>query len=190
MLRVVSGRLRGRRLVAPKGQGTRPTSDRIREAIFNILTHGPCAQPFEGLRVLDVFAGTGALGIEAISRGAGYAVFMETDAAARALIRENVEALGLMGETKIFRRDATNPGPVSALAPFDLCLLDPPYSKGLGERAVTALAKGGWLTEDAIVVLEEKAGVDLVCPAGFVPIEVRAWGETQVAFWRFTATPV
>ncbi|MEL7542913.1 MAG: RsmD family RNA methyltransferase, partial [Pseudomonadota bacterium] len=147
-----------------------------------------CAQPFDGLRVLDVFAGTGALGIEAISRGAVYALFMETDAGARARIRENVEALGLTGETKIFRRDATSPGPVGALAPFNLCFLDPPYAKGLGERAVAALAKGQWLAPHAVIVMEEKADVDIICPDDFEAIEARTWGETQVVFWRYTAS--
>lgn len=184
MIRIVAGKFRGRRLAVPDGKGTRPTSDRVRESIFSILSHGLFENGFDGLRVLDVFAGTGALGLEALSRGAAYALFMENDAGARALIRENIEALELTGHTKIFRRDATNPGPRENIPPFDLVFLDPPYAKGLGEHALTALRDGNWLTETALAVLEEKADIEVAIPAGFSLQDKRTYADTQVLFLR------
>src|SRR5215471_9612820 len=133
-MRVVGGRLRGRNLAAPASREIRPTADRLRESLFNILVHA-YENPVEGARVLDLFAGTGALGIEAISRGAGFALFVDTGAEARALLRNNVEALGLGGVTKVFRRDATNLGAAHPVEPFSLAFLDPPYGKGLAEQA-------------------------------------------------------
>src|SRR5580765_3936952 len=134
-MRVVGGRLRGRALTAPKSQAIRPTADRLRESLFNILVHG-YGDPVSGARVLDLFAGTGALGLEAISRGAAFALFVDDGAEARALLRANVEALGLGGVTRIFRRDATKLGPAHPVEPFDLAFLDPPYGKGLAEKAL------------------------------------------------------
>src|ERR1700745_766900 len=128
-MRVVGGRLRGRNLAAPASREIRPTADRLRESLFNILVHA-YENPIEGARVLDLFAGTGALGIEAISRGAGFALFVDNGAAARALLRNNVEALGLGGVTKGYRRDAANLGSGDPLEPFSLVFLDPPYGKG------------------------------------------------------------
>lgn len=183
-MRIVSGRFRGRRLAVPKGQGTRPTSNRVRESIFNILSHGDYGENLENTRVLDVFAGTGALGLEALSRGAAYVLFMEHDADARALIRENVEAFELTGHSKIFRRDATNPGPIGNMPPFDLVFLDPPYGQGLGERALAALRDGQWLAPNAVVVLEEKVGTDIVITAGFAAEDERNYGDTRVLFLR------
>jgi len=182
MIRVVAGTFRGRRLAAPGGTATRPTSDRVREAIFNVLAHGMFENGLAGSRVLDVFAGTGALGLEAMSRGAAYALFMEHDVEARALIRENVEALELTGHTKIYRRDAVNPGPVGTMQPFDLVFLDPPYSKGLGEKSLIALHEGQWLADNALAILEEKAGIDIEIPDGFKVQDHRTWGDTQVHF--------
>src|SRR5262245_61154159 len=144
-MRVVGGRLRGRNLATPKSQTIRPTSDRLRESLFNILAHA-YGDPITDARVLDLFAGTGALGIEAASRGAGFALFVDDGAEARALIRENVEALGLGGVTRVFRRDAAKLGAAHPLEPFSLVFLDPPYGKGLGEQALTAARDGGWLT--------------------------------------------
>src|ERR1700760_4262141 len=132
-MRVVGGRLRSRPIAGPKGQGLRPTADRLREALFNILMHA-YGDPIGGARVLDLFAGTGALGIESISRGAAFVLFVDNGAEARALLRQNVEALGLGGVTKIYRRDATGLGDVHPHQPFSLALLDPPYGKGFGEK--------------------------------------------------------
>ena len=186
-MRIVGGRLRGRALASPQDQTIRPTSDRTREAVFNILAHGAAAVDLQGVRVIDLFAGTGALGIEAISRGAAYALFVEESAEARGLIRENVEALGLTGCTRIFRRDATALGPASQLGQFGLAFLDPPYGKGVADRALTSLLAGGWLTPDAVVVVEEREGVEVVLPAGLSVLDRRVYGDTQVMFLKRSA---
>src|ERR1700726_4547853 len=143
-MRIVGGRLRGRVLAAPKSQAVRPTADRLREALFNILAHA-YGDPVTGARVLDLFAGTGALGLEALSRGAQFALFVDDGAEARALLRENVAALGLGGVTRIFRRDATKLGSAHPLEPFALAFLDPPYGKDLAAQALAAARGGGWL---------------------------------------------
>ena len=155
-MRIVGGRLRGRALAAPKSQAIRPTADRLRESLFNISIHA-YGDPVTGARVLDLFAGTGALGLEALSRGAAFALFVDDGAEARALLRENVEALGLGGVTRIFRRDATKLGPAHPVEPFSLVFLDPPYGKGLAEQALASAREGGWLTADALIVVEEAA---------------------------------
>src|SRR4029077_9291237 len=144
-MRVVGGRLKGRNLASPSSRDIRPTADRLRESVFNILIHA-YGDPVSGARVLDLFAGTGALGIEAISRGANFALFVDNGTEARALLRNNVEALGLGGVTKVFRRDATNLRPAHPLEPFSLVFLDPPYGKGLADKALVSLRDGGWLT--------------------------------------------
>jgi 16S rRNA (guanine966-N2)-methyltransferase len=180
-MRIVAGRFKGASLEAPKGLSTRPTSDRVRQALFNVLEHGPARFEFEGARVLDLFAGTGALALEALSRGARYAVLLEEDAAARAAIRRNVEALGLTGTTKIWRRDATRLGEAAALQPFDLIFCDPPYGKRLGERALAAACEGGWVAPGAVAVLEERAGQTIAWPAPFQEIDRRRYGDTLVA---------
>lgn len=184
-MRVVAGRLKGRALAAPQHQGLRPTSDRVREAIFNILAHGIADFELDGVRVLDLFAGTGALGIEALSRGAGYCLFVEEDADARGLIRQNIETFGLTGVTRIFRRDATDLGPAGRGEAFGLVFCDPPYGKGLGERGLGAAAGGGWLAPGALAVLEDRVGVDIALPAGFSGLDARSWGDTQVVFARY-----
>src|SRR5215213_5112654 len=153
-MRIVGGRLRGRVLAAPKSQAIRPTADRLRESLFNVLTHA-YRDPISGARVLDLFAGTGALGFEALSRGAKFAQFVDNGAEARALLRQNVEALGLAAITRIFRRDATKLGPVHPTEPFSLVFLDPPYGKGLAEKALVSAHEGGWLTSEALIVVEE-----------------------------------
>ena len=183
-MRVVGGRFRGRAIAAPRHEGLRPTSDRVRESVFNILEHGIGDFALEGARVIDLFAGTGALGIEAVSRGAAYALFVEEAAEARALIRTNVEALGLTGTTRIFRRDATDLGSVGTMAPFLLAFRDPPYGKGFGEAALLALRDGGWLTPGGGVVLEERADADVTLPEGYTEIDRRRWGDTQAVFAR------
>lgn len=185
-MRVVAGRFRGRALVAPDDMSIRPTSDRVRESVFNILAHGVEDFTLTGARAIDLFAGTGALGIEAVSRGAAFCLFVEEAAEARALIRRNVEALGLTGETRIFRRDATDLGPAGNMEPYGLAFLDPPYGKGLGEKALVGLVDGNWLKPGAICVLEEKAGLALSLPSGLEQLDSRSWGETEVRFLRLT----
>ncbi|MEQ1672888.1 MAG: 16S rRNA (guanine(966)-N(2))-methyltransferase RsmD [Hyphomicrobium sp.] len=183
-MRVVSGKFRGRAIAAPEHEGLRPTSDRVRESVFNILAHGIDDFELAGSRVMDLFAGTGALGLEAMSRGASYCLFVEDNADARALIRDNIEAFGLTGETRIFRRDATDLGPASAKDSFTLAFLDPPYGKGLGEKALAILADGKWLVPGAIAVLEERAGVAVDIPAAYEAIDQRTYGDTEIRFLR------
>src|SRR6186713_3734379 len=156
-MRVVGGRLKGRNLASPSSRDIRPTADRLRESVFNILVHA-YDDPIEDARVLDLFAGTGALGIEASSRGAKFVLFVDNGAESRALLRNNVEALGLGGVTKVYRRDATNLGPAHPVEPFTLAFLDPPYGRGLAEKALISALEGGWLTPGAIAVVEEKTG--------------------------------
>ena len=186
-MRIVGGQFRGRALAAPSDDRTRPTSDRVREAVFNILSHGIPGFDIAGVKVIDLFAGTGALGLEALSRGAAFCLFVEEDAEARALIRRNVEAFGLTGATKIFRRDATELGPAGRNGGFALALLDPPYGQGLGERALASAVAGGWLLEGCLAVLEERNGVEVALPSGFDLIDRRTWGDTQVVFARLAA---
>jgi 16S rRNA (guanine966-N2)-methyltransferase len=182
-MRIVGGRLSGRVLTGPKSQAIRPTSDRLRETLFNILAHS-YGDPVTGARVLDLFAGTGALGLEALSRGAGFTLFMDHGAEARALMRANVEALGLGGMSRIFRRDATKLGAVHPLEPFSLAFLDPPYGKGLGERALLSAHAGHWLTPDALVVVEEAADAAFIAPESFEQIERRSYGDSELVFLR------
>jgi 16S rRNA (guanine966-N2)-methyltransferase len=185
-MRIVGGQFRGRPIVAPPDSSTtRPTSDRVREAVFNILAHGVDEFALEGARVLDLFAGTGALGIEALSRGAAFCMFVEDGAAPRGVIRENVEALGLTGVTKIFRRDATALGEAGKYGGFTLLFADPPYGKDLVGKALASAAAGGWLAPGAIAVVEERAGVEVVLPAEFLRLDTRSWGDTQVVFARY-----
>jgi 16S rRNA (guanine966-N2)-methyltransferase len=184
-MRIVAGRFRGRALATPEDMSVRPTSDRVRESLFNILTHGVDDFSLADQRVIDLFAGTGALGIEALSRGAGYCLFVEEAADARALIRRNVEALGLTGETRIFRRDATDLGPAGNMEPYSLAFLDPPYGKGLGEKALTGLANGGWLEHGAVAVLEERAGLEVQLPENFQLHDRRTYGDTEIRVLRF-----
>ena len=184
-VRIVGGRLRGRTLAAPKGDAVRPTSDRTRESLFNILAHA-YADPVTGARVLDLFAGTGALGIEAISRGAKFALFVDNGAEARALLRNNVESLGLGGVTKVYRRDATNPGPAHPVEPFSVVFLDPPYGKGLAEKALASLRDGGWLTPGALLVVEEAKAAAFAAPDGFEELERRAYDDTEFVFLKLS----
>ena len=183
-MRIVGGSLRGRALAAPKTDTIRPTTDRVRETLFNILAHAK-HRPLDGARVLDLFSGTGALGIEALSRGARYCLFVEEGVEGRGLLRTNIEAFGLTGVTKVFRRDATDLGPVGTLQPFDLVFADPPYGKQLGEKALASARDQGWLMPGAIVVLEEAASARFALPAGFVLDDSRSTGETVLRFLRF-----
>jgi 16S rRNA (guanine966-N2)-methyltransferase len=184
-MRIVAGKFRGRALAAPQGAHTRPTSDRVREALFNVLEHGVADFAIAGVRVLDLFAGTGALGLEALSRGAAYCLFVEEDAGARGVIRRNIEVLGLTGVTKVFRRNATDLGPAGAVGGFGLAFLDPPYEQGLAERALVSAARGGWLASGAVVAIEESRRSAPALPAGFTLLDQRTWGDTQVVLARF-----
>ena len=182
-MRIVGGRLGGRTLAAPKSQNVRPTGDRLRESLFNILAHR-YDDPITGARVLDLLAGTGALGLEAMSRGSAFALLIDDGAEARALIRQNVEALGLGGVTRIFRRDATKLGAVHPNEPFGLVFLDPPYRKGLAEKSLASLRDGGWLAPDALVIVEEAADAGFAAPHGYAEIERRRYDDTEFIFLR------
>ncbi len=179
--------MRGRGLIAPKDARVRPTSDKVRQAIFNILMHNDFGTGFslEGARVCDLFAGTGALGIEALSHGARFALFVDDAAESRALIRENVEALGLTGTTKIWRRDATDLGPHAANGggPFDLVFLDPPYRKDLAAAALASLRNSGWLAANALVVVETAEDEAAPYTDGFEALSERVYGDTRVVFF-------
>jgi len=185
-MRIVSGQYRGKAIVAPPGEATRPTSDRARQAVFNILEHAPWAPELHGARVIDVFAGSGALGLEALSRGAGFCLFVETDDAARGAIRENIDAMNLFGITRVHRRDATDlgPRPASAGAPFDIAFLDPPYAKGLGEKAVVELRTHDWLAPGAILMFERGRGEADPVLDGFEQIDARDYGAARVLFFK------
>lgn len=185
-MRIVAGHLKGRQLKSPGHEGLRPTSDKVRGALFNILAHGIEDFELSGARVIDLFAGTGALGLEALSRGASYCLFVETSVGARALIQHHLSEFGLGGITRIFRRDATRLGPASARDRFNLAFLDPPYGRGLGVAALAEAAKQGWLSNRAIVVLEEASEAEIVLPAGFNEVDRRTYGSTQIVIARFT----
>jgi 16S rRNA (guanine966-N2)-methyltransferase len=182
-MRVVGGRLRGRNIASPASRDIRPTADRLRESLFNILAHA-YGDPVEGAWVLDLFAGTGALGIEAVSRGAAFVLFVDNGAEARALLRQNVEALGLGGVTKVYRRDATVLGPAHPMEPFSLAFLDPPYGKGLAEKAVASLRDGEWLAPGALIVVEEAKVAAFSVPEGFEELERRAYDDTEFVVMR------
>jgi 16S rRNA (guanine966-N2)-methyltransferase len=184
-MRIVGGRLKGRALAGPRSNAIRPTSDRLRETLFNILQHS-YGLPQAETRVLDLFAGTGALGLEAISRGGAQALFVESGVEGRGIIRSNIETLGLTGVTRILRRDAADLGKVGTIRPFDLVFCDPPYGKGLGEKALASADAGGWLRPRALCVLEERAGVTIAQPPEFELLEQRAAGDSQLAFLRWS----
>lgn len=190
-MRIVSGDFRGKTLTAPAGANTRPTSDRARQAIFNILEHAPWSEGVRERRVIDLFAGSGALGFEALSRGATFCLFVETDEAARGAIRENVDALSLFGRTRVHRRDATSLGvrPGADGPAFDLAFLDPPYAKGLGEIALARLAEGGWLAPGALVVFERGVDEPDFEVAGFEKLDARDYGAARVHFLRWSPAP-
>jgi 16S rRNA (guanine966-N2)-methyltransferase len=183
-VRIIGGKHRGQRLIAPAGRSTRPTSDRVRESIFNILAH---RASIEGSRVLDLFAGSGALGFEALSRGARFCLFIENDAEARAVIRENAEAFDATGICKIWRRDATQLGNCAPQTRFDLAFIDPPYGKELGAAAIASLVKGQWLTQDATIVLEESTRSVVAIPPQLQLVDSREYGDTKVIFCRNSA---
>ena len=187
-MRVVGGSLRGRTIAAPKTQAIRPTADRLRESLFNVLIHA-YGDPISGARVLDLFAGTGALGIEALSRGGAFTLFVDDGAEARALLRENVVSLGLGGTSKVYRRDATKLGPAYPVEPFSLAFLDPPYGQKLAEQALASARTGAWLTPDALVVVEEAVKSAFAAPEGFAELERRRYDDTEFVVLRFVTPP-
>lgn len=180
-MRIIGGKNRGTHL-ADVGTGDetahlRPTTDRVRESIFNLLINGGYGDPITDARVLDLFAGTGALGFEAISRGAAYTLFVDDGIKSRALIRQNTDILRAIGKSKIYRRDATQMGPANH-EPFNLAFLDPPYGKSMGQTALTSALDGGWLTDDALCVWEENT--KQIPPTGFTMLDARKYGDTWV----------
>lgn len=185
-MRIVGGAFAGRKL-ATIGKGApeahlRPTADRVREALFNLLAHGDYP-PLEGARALDLFAGSGALGLEALSRGAERAVFIDDHPVARGLLRENIETLGLTGRTKVFRRDATRLGPHRGGA-FNLVFLDPPYGQGLAGRAIASALAGGWVAPAATIILERPRNDPEEQPIDLEVYDSRIYGETRVDILR------
>jgi 16S rRNA (guanine966-N2)-methyltransferase len=186
-MRITAGEMKGRMLATPRDAAIRPSSDKVRQAIFNLLEHHPKLDDFAlaKARVIDLFAGTGALGLEALSRGAGYCLFVDNSTAGRALIRQNIEDLGLTGRTKIWRRDAAQLGRLDTLAPFGLAFLDPPYRQQLIEPALMSLRDGGWLLPGAVVVAESDEDEAVVAPSGYEPIDRRIYGSTAVTLLRY-----
>ncbi len=180
-MRIVAGAHRGRTLVAPKGHSTRPTADRARQALFNVLEHADWAPGLVGARVADLFAGSGALGLEALSRGAGSCVFVDRDAAARDAIARNVAALGLADRCEILNADATR---LASRAPVDLVFLDPPYTEGLAAPALAALVAAGWLNREAVVIVEVGARETITTPQGYTLLDERSWGAAKVLFLK------
>lgn len=185
-MRIVAGSLKGRAISTPQGQNTRPTSDRARQAIFNVLEHAAWAEPLDGARVIDLYAGSGALGYEAVSRGAAFALFVEIDDEARGAIRENADAWGLMGRTRVHRRSATDLGvrPGSAGEAFDIAFLDPPYGKGLGEQTLARLLEGNWLKPGATVVFERGSDEPEIDTPGYERLDARDYGAARVLFLK------
>lgn len=183
-MRIVGGEFRGRTLATPKSNEIRPTIDRTRESLFNIIGH-VYPEALQQTRVIDLFAGTGAVGIEALSRGCKSALFVENSVEGRSLLWENIDALGLHGRARILRRDATNLGPANNIEPFELLFADPPYGKGLGEKALLAAHQGGWLAKDALVILEERSDVQVSVDPVFAFVEERTFGDTKMYFFSY-----
>lgn len=184
-MRIIGGEKRGLKLadvgIGDQAAHLRPTSDRVREAIFNLLINGPYGNPVQDARVLDLFAGTGALGLEAVSRGAARVAFVDDGTAARALLRRNIELMRAMGVTDVWRRDATRMGPNRGPA-YDLVFLDPPYGKALGEAALASCVEGGWLAPGAMIVWEESSAP--ILPDGFEQLDQRKYGDTIITIAR------
>lgn len=186
-MRIVAGAHRGRTLVAPKGHSTRPTADRTRQALFNVLEHAAWSPGLPGLRALDLFAGSGALGLEAISRGSAACLFVDNDAEAANAIETNGHALGVTERIRVDRRDAARLGAHDGGPAFDLAFLDPPYGRRLNEAALAKLAAGGWLTPGALVVVERGADEAALIAAAYEILDVRQWGAARVTFLSFQA---
>ena len=183
-MRIVGGEFRGRSLAVPKSNDIRPTADRTRESLFNILSHA-YPEAIDSTRMMDIFAGTGAVGLEGASRGCRHVLFVESSVEGRGLLWENIDTLGLHGRTRILRRDATDLGSVGNLEPFHLLFADPPYGQGLGEKAFAAAAGGGWLVPGALAILEERADVVVDLPPVYLFLEVRTFGDSKMHFYRY-----
>src|SRR5690606_16089342 len=183
-MRIVGGEFRGRALAAPKSNDIRPTIDRTRESLFNIIGH-VYPEAVEQTRVIDLFAGTGAVGLEALSRGCRHALFVENGVEGRGILWENIDSFGLHGRARILRRDATKLGSVGNIEPFHLLFADPPYGRGLGEAAMAAAHAGGWLVPGALAILEERAEMTPVVDPVFNPLEQRVFGDTRMHFFRY-----
>ncbi|MGV6801238.1 MAG: 16S rRNA (guanine(966)-N(2))-methyltransferase RsmD [bacterium] len=185
-MRIVGGALKGHSLVAPKGLRTRPTTDRIRESLFNILEHNP-DWDLAGKRCIDLFAGSGALGIEALSRGAAWCLFVEEASAARAAIRKNIEAMNLFGQSRIHRRSAIALGkiPASTGGVFQVAFLDAPYDRGLSDKALSGLHEGGWLQPGAICIVEQAKHEKPALPNPFQEQDRRLFGDTQIGILQY-----
>jgi len=190
-MRIVGGRFKGRAIAGPKGDGglarLRPSSDRLREAVFNLIAHGDYPD-LEGARVLDLFAGTGAMGLEALSRGAARVQFVDDGAEARALLRQNIETFEVIGETKIYRRDATRLGE-NKTEPFNFLFLDPPYHQSLGDKAILAALDGGWLSDGAIIIHETHADETPKTDKRLSPVDERRYGICKLTISRVVQTP-
>ena len=180
-MRIVAGKFRGKQLTSPSDESIRPTADRVRESMFNILA-SRLGRVFTEIRVLDLFAGTGALGLEALSRGAAHVTIVDTGAEARGIIRDHIEAFGAGGITKLLRRDATDLGTPGTFGQFNLIFLDPPYNKGLGEQALAGLRANNWLAPGATIVLEDSIEANIELPAGFTLEDRREYGAAAVHF--------
>ncbi|MBO9097405.1 MULTISPECIES: 16S rRNA (guanine(966)-N(2))-methyltransferase RsmD [unclassified Rhizobium] len=183
-MRIVGGEFRGRSLAVPKSNAIRPTADRTRESLFNILSHA-YPEAIDATRMMDLFAGTGAVGLEGASRGCRHVLFVESSVEGRGLLWENIDALGLHGRTRMLRRDATDLGSVGNLEPFDFLFADPPYGHGLGEKAFAAAADGGWLVPGALAILEERADIVVNVPPAYMLLEVRTFGDSKMHFFRY-----
>ena len=179
-MRIVGGSLRGRRLRAPAGLRVRPTGERVREALFDILLHGGMAGPLDGARVVDLFAGTGALGIEALSRGAASLTAVESEADVRGVLRANIEALGCADRATVVAGDATRLPPAAAVC--HLVLLDPPYRSGLAAPALATLVEGGWLDDESTVVVEHGMDDPFEPPEALTVQDRRRYGRTALTF--------
>lgn len=183
-MRIVGGKYKGRPIAAPKSNNIRPTKDRTRESLFNILTHSYSNHLQDG-RILELFAGTGAVGFEALSRGAKYTLFVETGIEGRGLLRQNIDNLAVQGCTRVFRRDATKLGPCGTIENFDILFADPPYNKGLGEKAIITAADHGWLRDGAVVILEEHSDIEPSLDERFQLQDTRSFGETRMWFYNY-----
>ena len=183
-MRIVGGEFRGRSLAVPKSNAIRPTADRTRESLFNILSHA-YPEAIDATRMMDLFAGTGAVGLEGASRGCRHVLFVESSVEGRGLLWENIDALGLHGRTRMLRRDATDLGSVGNLEPFDFLFADPPYGQGLGEKAFAAAADGGWLVPGALAILEERADAVVNVPPVYVLLEERTFGDSKMHFFHY-----
>lgn len=189
-MRIVSGHLRGRNIATPSGRNTRPTSDQTRESIFNILAHADWAPPLDGAITADIFAGSGALGLEAISRGAEFCLFVETEPRARAAIRENIEKMNLFGCTRLHRHDATKLkiAPGNLRGPFTHIFMDPPYNKGLWRPVLDRLKAYDLIADNGVIILEESKEAE-IDTSGYEVLTEKLWGVTRVLFLRLSPPP-